>query len=133
MNRRKFRSNKLWRDKAIDLLEEMGSKIHWQTLPSEEFLTQLKIKFLEEAQEVYNATTKESLLEELADILEVISSLCDLYETNLDEIIRLQGKKRQERGGFQGRKFVTVAEHFPGSWGEAYCLADPQKYPEIPD
>lgn len=131
MKFRKFKQNKLWRDKAVERLEQMGSKISWSTLGTDEFLEQLKVKFLEEAQEVCNAKTKESALEELADVLEVITSLCDLYGVTLQDVIRLQEKKHQERGGFQGRKFVAVAEHLPGSFGEKYCLADPEKYPEI--
>ena len=46
-------------------------------------------------------------------------------------ILRLDvNKKQQDKGGFQGRKYVTIAEHLPGSPGEKYCLADPDKYPE---
>jgi predicted house-cleaning noncanonical NTP pyrophosphatase (MazG superfamily) len=131
MKLRKFKQDKLWRDKAVDRMEQMGSKIHWARLDAEQFAEQLKIKLLEEAEEVCKAKTKESLLEELADVLEVIASFCELNEITVQDISHLQNKKRQERGGFQGRKFVRVAEHPPGSFGEKYCLNDPEKYPEI--
>lgn len=130
---RKFRQDKLWRDKAIDRLEQMGSKIHWKRLDSDQFSEKLKIKLLEEAEEVCRAITKESLLEELADVLEVVSSFCELQGVTLQEVLDLQNQKREERGGFHGRKFVTVAEHPMGSFGEQYCLNDPEKYPEIID
>jgi predicted house-cleaning noncanonical NTP pyrophosphatase (MazG superfamily) len=133
MKLRKFKQNKLWRDKAVDRLEQTGSKIHWTKLDAAQFLEQLKIKLVEEAQEVGMAQTKESLMEELADVLEVIHSFCEFYEITLQDIMELQAKKHQERGGFQGRKFVTVAEHLAGSFGEKYCLNDPEKYPEIRD
>jgi hypothetical protein len=42
-----------------------------------------------------------------------------------------QNKKASRERGIQGRKFVTVAEHPSGSFGEKYCLNDPEKYPEI--
>lgn len=131
MKLRKFKQDKLWRDKAVDRLEQAGSKVHWERLDADQFTEQLKIKLIEEAEEVCSAKTKESLLEELADILEVVISFCDLHEVTLQDIINLQHKKYQERGGFQGRKFVTVAEHPAGSFGEKYCLNDPEKYPEI--
>lgn len=131
MKLRKFIQNKLWRDKAIDRLEAHGSKVHWSRLDSPEFLKQLKIKLLEEAQEVANSSSKESLFEELADVLEVMTALCELHETTLQDVQLLQRKKHEERGGFEGRKFVTIAEHPKGSFGEKYCLADPEKYPEI--
>ncbi|MBP7075338.1 MAG: nucleoside triphosphate pyrophosphohydrolase, partial [Rhabdochlamydiaceae bacterium] len=111
MKRRKFKQEKLWRDKAVDRLEQIGSKIHWTRLNDDQFVDQLKIKLMEEAEEVCKAKTKESLLEELADVLEVIDSFCQLHEVTLQDVIDLQRKKHQERGGFQGRKFVTVAEH----------------------
>jgi predicted house-cleaning noncanonical NTP pyrophosphatase (MazG superfamily) len=131
MKMRKFKQNKLWRDKAVERMEQMGSKIHWTRLEDSEFYEQLKIKFMEEAQEVSSAKTKEALIEELADILEVISSFCAVHKFTLDDIMNMQHKKYDERGGFNGRKFVTIAEHAVDSFGEKYCLADPEKYPEV--
>ena len=131
MKFRKFRQNKLWRDNAVNLMEKMGSKIHWSRLESDAFNEELKVKLQEEVSEVCAAKTKTSLLGEPADVLEVISAFCDLHEVTLHDVIQLQEKKHQERGGFKERKFVTVAEHLEGSFGEKYCLADPEKYPEI--
>lgn len=133
MKLRKFRQDKLWRDKAVDLMEQIGSKVHWTKLDDDAFSEQLKVKFLEEAQEVCRAQTKDSLLEELADVLEVMHAFCDLHSAALQDVICLRDKKYQERGGFQERKFVTVAEHPIGGFGENYCLNDPEKYPEIVD
>jgi predicted house-cleaning noncanonical NTP pyrophosphatase (MazG superfamily) len=83
----KFKQNKLWRDKAVELMEQTGSKIHWSKLSDDEFLDQLKIKFMEEAHEVYQAKTKEALLEELSDILEVIASFCEVHKFTMHDII----------------------------------------------
>jgi predicted house-cleaning noncanonical NTP pyrophosphatase (MazG superfamily) len=131
MKFRKFQQNKLWRDKLVERMELMGSKVHWTRLDDAAFSSELKIKFMEEAQEVHAAQTKEALLEELADVLEVISSFCDVHDFTLQDIMAIQEKKRQDRGGFKERKFVTIAEHQEDSFGEKYCLADPNKYPEI--
>jgi predicted house-cleaning noncanonical NTP pyrophosphatase (MazG superfamily) len=131
MTFRKFLQNKLWRDKAVDWLEQAGSKIHWTKLEDDAFLAELKVKFLEEAQEVCSAKTKDALLEELADVLEVMTSLCDVHQVTLEDIVQIQKGKRNKRGSFEGRKYVTIAEHPPGSLGEKYCLADPEKYPEV--
>jgi hypothetical protein len=43
----------------------------------------------------------------------------------------MQQKKFLKRGGFAERKYVTTAEHPEGSFGEKYCRANPEKYPEI--
>jgi len=131
MTFRKFKQDKLWRDNAVDMLEKQGSKIHWTKLTDSEFSTQLKTKFMEEALEVCNANTEKQLLEEFADILEVISSMCEVHKFTFQDILDVQEKKHHERGGFNGRKFVKFAEHPKDSFGEKYCLADPEKYPEI--
>ena len=133
MKFRKFAQNKLWRDKLVEKGQNEGSKLYFLKLDDKEFIEQLKIKLLEEANEVHTASTKKELLEELADVLEVINSFCNVNKFSLQDIIDVQTKKYQERGGFDGRNFITYAEHPEGSFGEKYCLNDPEKYPEIKD
>lgn len=133
MKLRKFRQNKLWRDKAVDRLQQAGSIIHWERLNDHEFSRQLKEKLIEEAQEVSQVRTTKQLCEELADVLEVMNALCAAHGLTLNDVMAAREEKHAERGGFEGRKFVTVAEHPVGSFGEEYCLADPEKYPEILD
>lgn len=131
MKYRSFKQDKLWRDKAVDIMEEMGSLITWKRLDDQEFIEQLKVKLVEETQEVVNTKTKDHLSEELADVLEVIISFCEVHNLSLEDIVKIQHEKQAKRGGFSGRKFVTIASHLEGSFGEKYCLADPEKYPEI--
>lgn len=133
MKYRKFTQNKLWRDKLVELMNQNQSKIHYKELNNQEFIEQLKIKLLEEAQEVCDTNTKENLIEELADMLEVISAFCTVQNITFQDIINIKNKKYNERGGFEGRKFVTIAEHPVGSFGEKYCLNNQEKYPEILD
>lgn len=128
---RKFLQNKLWRDTSVELMESQGSRIIWRALSDDEFNKELQRKLLEEAQEVVTAKSKHELISELADLYEVIETLTSLNQIAPLEISLAQEQKRNERGGFLGRKFVEVAEHPQGSFGEAYCLKDPKKYPEI--
>lgn len=129
---RTFNQQKLWRDKAIKMMEENhGSKINWRSLNDEEFNHQIRIKLLEEAEEVSVATSRDELIAELADLYEVINSLITVNNITEEEIISEQTKKRNERGGFENRAFVETAKHPIGSFGEKYCLANPIKYPEI--
>lgn len=126
-----FKQNKLVRDKIVDYMHNKGSKLYWYTLDDKEFLKQLKIKLLEEAHEVAQAANKNSMLEELADLTEVIQNLTKLFEITPKELTAFQKKKREEKGGFAKRVFVTFAEHPKDSPAERYCLADPEKYPEV--
>ncbi len=129
---RKFVQNKLWRDKANDILEvEHGSIIHWRRLDDSEFNEQLKLKLLEEADEVRVAKSKEDLISELADVFEVLDNVLKLNNISKNDVISAQAIKVSKRGGFDGRKYVTIAEHKENSFGEKYCLADPVKYPEV--
>ena len=81
--------------------------------------------------EVYSANSKQELIEEFADILEVMTVWCQLQGSTLEDVMVVQRQKFEKRGGFQGRKFITTVQHLEGSSGEKYCLADPKKYPEI--
>jgi len=129
---RKFLQNKLWRDKANVMMEQNhGSIIHWRRLDDSEFNEQLRLKLLEEADEVRLAKSKEDLIGELADVFEVLDSLCKLNQISKNDVIAAQAAKVEKRGGFDERKYVTIAEHPENSFGEKYCLADPIKYPEI--
>ncbi len=130
---RKFVQNKLWRDKAAEILEAHGSIIHSQELDECQFDLALCLKLIEEAHEAKDAKTKTEFMGEIADIYEVIDTLCALRNVQKEEIIEIQTQKRETRGGFITRTYVTIAEHPEGSFGEKYCLADPQKYKEVID
>ena len=127
----KFLQNKLWRDKMPEIVRARGSLVHIASLNDEEYDKQLKIKLMEEMQEVCAATSQQELIEELADVYEVIDALCALRKISFTDVRDVQTKKRDERGGFYERMFVTMTEHKPGSIGEQYCRAQPDKYPEI--
>ena len=127
-----FLQKKLWRDNAIAMMEEKhGSKINWRRLDEQEFNQQIRIKLLEEAEEVVATQSRTELISELADLYEVIDSLITVNAIRIEEIITEQVRKRSERGSFSGRKVVETAQHPIGSFGEQYCLANQKKYPEI--
>ena len=131
MKRLSFFQNKLWRDRAVEMMEKTGSIIHWSYLEDEKYIDELKTKLLEEANETCLAQTPEEIKFECADLLEVIECLCDARQISMEEVFAAKAKKQLERGSFKERKFVTIAEHLEGSFGASYCLADPAKYPEI--
>ncbi len=130
--KRKFLQNKLWRDNIPKMLEESsGSIIHWRRLDDAEYDEQLRVKLIEEAEEVVAAKTVDELKAEIADVYEVFDAIMKLHGIKKEEVNAIQLRKRIERGGFDERMFVEVAEHLVGSYGEKYCLADPVKYPKV--
>jgi predicted house-cleaning noncanonical NTP pyrophosphatase (MazG superfamily) len=133
MGYKKFLQNKLWRDKAAQMLAIHGSYVDAKTLNDEEFAEELKLKIQEEVAEIVASKSKQELIEECADVLEVILAFGSLHGFSLRDVLDAQVKKREERGGFEARMFVTHAYHRVGSFGENYCLKSPEKYPEIKD
>lgn len=123
MKRRIFQQNKLWRDGAVEMMEKHGSIVHWTRLSDDDYEKQLRLKILEEAQEVNGAITKSDLCNELGDILEIIDCLCAVNSLTLEEVQSVRKKKQMERGSFIDRKYVSTAEHIDGSPGALYCLA----------
>jgi predicted house-cleaning noncanonical NTP pyrophosphatase (MazG superfamily) len=128
---RRFKQHKLWRDNLPAMMEKHGSVIHLKQLNDQEFDNELRLKLLEEAEEVKAAQSDKMLIEELADLYEVMDSLMALHNVDKGQVLRAQEQKRNEPGGFMGRAYVTVADHPINSYGEAYCLAAPEKYPEV--
>ncbi len=134
MKRRKFLLNKLWRDRAATQLEEEdGAVIHRYILNDAEYKKQLGCKLMEEAAEVQAAKTREDLMSEIGDVYEVIDCLIAFHDLSREEIVAKQDKKRKDRGSYLAREYVTVAEYLPGSFGESYCLKDPERHIEIFD
>lgn len=131
MNFRTFKQNKLVRDKIIQIMESHGSKLYSFQLNDQDFNKQLKIKLQEEAAEVQRTQTSQELIEELADVLEIVHALAKLHNINNQDLMKAQEQKRKEKGGYSDRIFLTFAEHPKDSPQERYCLADSEKYPEV--
>lgn len=133
MKMRKFLQNKLVRDNIPTIMEEKGSILHWHYLNDKDYDEALRQKLIEESEEVEQAPDREETIEEIADILEAIDALCALHTISKEELIEIQTKKREEKGGYFTRKFLDIAEHPENSPQVEYCLAQPHKYPEIKD
>src|SRR5688572_25543459 len=111
MNFRTFKQNKLVRDKIVAIMESHGSKLYSFSLNDQDFNKQLKIKLQEEAAEVLHAQTPQELIEELADVLEIIHALAKLHNISDQDLSKAQEQKRNEKGGYNDRIFLTFAEH----------------------
>jgi len=67
--------NKLIRDKIPEIIEKNNGKPKIRKLKKTDFFVELKNKITEEGDELQKATTKEDLINELADILELVESI----------------------------------------------------------
>lgn len=96
---------KLVRDNIPDIISKKGEIPIIRILNDTEYQEALEKKLSEELEEVLESSGQGRLLE-LADMLEVISSLATLEGSNLDEVIALASKKAKERGAFKDKIFL---------------------------
>jgi|GEM_PF-1390257 len=101
-----FKVDKLVRDFIPSILREQGTAFHERILEQDEFISRLKDKLLEEAEEVKAAQTSDELTEELADLLEVIQTLSKASGITMQQIEKERLKKLKARGGFD-KKICT--------------------------
>ena len=92
---------KLIRDDNINIHKEYGGECFYRILEKEEFIKQLKLKLVEEAQEVLDAKTKEEATDELGDVVEVLRALIKVGKFNRFKIWNARRKKAKQRGRFK--------------------------------
>ena len=96
---------KLVRDRIPEIIRQQGKVPKTRIADKKEYWSFLKEKLVEEV----NEFLKDETTEELADILEVIYSICKFKNWDLEEIEKIRIKKRKERGGFE--KGVILIEN----------------------
>lgn len=101
--------NKLVRDKIPEIIVGNGGEPFTRVLDEDEYKVELETKLMEEYNEVLLATGEERV-EELADMLEVISFLAKLEGKSLEDVIEVKNKKCDKRGGFEKRIFLEKVE-----------------------
>lgn len=108
MERKYF--NKLVRDKIPDILDKNGGDTEIEILNDENYIKHIYKKLKEECEEVVTANSQENLIEELADLEEVISSIAKLHQINRNEIETVRIAKKEKRGGFENKILLKSAK-----------------------
>lgn len=92
--------HKLVRDRIPSRISEGGERVDIGTLSGDSLMRALKDKLVEEAIEVLDSKNYDSLLEELADVQEVIKAILKKIDSSIDEVNRIQESKFRKLGGF---------------------------------
>lgn len=103
---KKYYHQKLIRDKIPEKIKATGDDYETSVLGKTEFEKELKTKLVEESNEVARAS-KEELLNELADVLELIKSIASHHKIPFLKIQKFQEEKRKKRGGFKKKLFLV--------------------------
>lgn len=102
--------NKLIRDRIPEIVKKAGWKPTVRTLKKSEFLNAIKKKVLEEAGELIQTKDKKGIIDEIADIQELIDVLTSEIKLTESHIKKFQSAKREKRGGFKKRLFLIKEE-----------------------
>ena len=94
---------KLVRDRIPEIIKEHGKTPVFRTIQDAELQEALAQKILEEAYELHSEWKRgdrEGVLKESADTLEILLALLSKFGLSLDDLITMQKKRREARGGF---------------------------------
>ena len=89
--------HKLVRDRIPEIIEKDGKTCKWSVLTQQDYITLLDQKLNEELTEYQESKS----MEELADLLEVMSAVAAARGSSLDEVERIRFGKKEKRGGFE--------------------------------
>lgn len=125
----RFRVEKLIRDGLPAIMRAQGLSVFDRRLEGEALRSALADKLVEEAAEARAAVARDEVLEELADVAEVIAALAAAHGLTVAEIETARIKKRRARGGFDAGVFNAAVSAPEGAPALDYYLARPEQYP----
>lgn len=96
--------NKLVRDKIPELIESDGKKCVTHILSEKEYITALETKLDEEVAE-YHADKN---LEEMADVLEVLRTICIAKGYTLEELEQLRARRLLRKVNLKRKYFLNM-------------------------
>lgn len=94
---------KLVRDRIPEIIRQQGKTPEIVQISGEKLRQALKDKLVEEAEEVRQA---ENILEELADVQEVVDALIEAYGLDPAAVELARADKKAKRGGFTSGQFL---------------------------
>jgi len=132
-NTTRFKVDKLIRDNMPDILRGYGITVYEKQLDHPDYIRGLKDKLKEECDEALSASEPEAILEELADLTEVIIALAEANGYSHDQLRAARIAKKELKGGFENRTYNAFIEIPTNNPKAAYYRAQPDKYPEMND
>lgn len=92
--------DKLIRDNIPEIMTNAGKSFIVEEMDDKKYLLKLKEKLIEEAKEV-NEASGDEIIGELADVMEIISAIENVYSINHNLVIEKQSAKAKSNGRFE--------------------------------
>lgn len=121
---------KLVRDKIPDIIQQSGRTPHVVKLTEEAYRAALSDKLQEEVAEMRAAHTTDTVIQEAADVLEVLIAIAAVHGVTLDTLVEAAQQKRAERGGFERRLWLESANQEPTT---TWTSSSPKPHASSPD
>lgn len=103
--------NKLVRDNIPKIIEDDGKTCKVSVLEYDDYIQEIRRKIVEEARELNEASTKVEMIEELADLYELLDYLLIEYKIDILKVKKRRIQKNMKNGGFDKRLFLhSVSE-----------------------
>lgn len=127
----RFRFDKLVRDKLPEKYSELNQHIVSRRLVGQQLLSALRLKWIEEIQEVPLETgTREEIVDELGDAKQAYEDIKTSLGITEEEIETARLEKLEKKGGFSEGIFVETIELDEGDEWVGYYRTEPEKYKE---
>lgn len=126
-----FLCRKLARDFSKKNLELKNIKAVTLSLDKKALIEAFKAKIVEEAAEIAEAKEKEELIEELADLTEVIEAFMKICGIEPSELNQVKKGKRERVGGFDDGLYIEHIEVPHDSPHLSTFSLRPHKYPPL--
>ena len=120
--------DKLVRGKTVATFSKEGAFSNYQKLTGKKLINSLKDKLVEEALEVKSAVDKNELIEEMADVMQVIIDMCSTCNINQKDIENSRKEKLGRKGGFEDGIFMESITVKTNNHLVEYCRKQKDKY-----
>lgn len=93
--------NKLIRDNIPEVIKKSGKEYEIKRLSNDELETYVKTKVNEEIEELLTATERDDVVNEFADVYEILEKLMEVKNIKFEEIKKAKDHKNNKRGAFK--------------------------------
>ena len=128
---RYFKFNKLVRDKVVEnMIQNKQVPVGIRVLSDEEFEQELIKKLAEEVSELKDVKSKDELLDELVDVVEILNYIKKQLQISTSEINEKVSAKKKKSGGFDNKVYIEKVGVLEGSEWINYYQINSDRYPE---